>query len=132
GGLDPRWSGAAYRAAIQSFVGKLRAKGLFVILEVHWSSSFPGRATRQQPMLDRANGLPFWRSVAATFKADLGVAFDAYNEPFLDVTNTNHAFEGDTWECWRLGCIVTHDNEIYEAAGMQPIVDEIRGTGAKN
>jgi hypothetical protein len=130
--IDARFSGKTYRDEITGFVKRLRAHGLWVIVEVHLSSTIAGKATRQQPMLDRDNGLPFWRSVATTFAGDRGIVFDAFNEPFLTVKNTNHAFENDVWECWRLGCQVTDDGETYIAAGMQPIVDEIRGAGAKN
>jgi endoglucanase len=130
--VDARYAGKVYRDAIIAFVERIRMRGMYVALEVHWSSSIEGQATQQQPMLDRVTGLPFWKSVAQTFAADRGVAFDVFNEPFLNVTNTNHAFSDDVWECWRLGCQVTGNGESFVAAGMQPLVDEIRGTGAKN
>lgn len=129
---DPRYAGKAYRDAITELVDRFRKRDIYVALEVHWSSSIANKATQQQPMLDREYGLPFWKSVAQTFASDRGVIFDPYNEPFLTVTNTNHAFADDVWECWRLGCTVTGVGETFVSAGMQPIVDEIRGTGAKN
>lgn len=129
---DPRYAGKPYRDAIVAFVDRFRARGIYVALEVHWSSSIAGKALQQQPMLDREYGLPFWRSVAQTFAADRGVVFDVFNEPILTVTNTNHAFADDVWECWRLGCVVTGIGETFTSAGMQPLVDEIRSAGAKN
>jgi endoglucanase len=131
-GLDPRYSGDPYRRAITRFVTRLRARGLYVILEVHLSSSLPGGADRARPMLDRTYGLPFWRSVAQTFAHDRGVVFDAFNEPFLDTDNTRDAYQGDVWQCWRWGCQVTHDGETYISAGMENIVYEIRQAGALN
>lgn len=130
--VDPKWSGQPYRDAIGQLVQKLRDRDLYVILEVHWSSSIAGNAKQQQPMLDRDNGIPFWKSVADTFKGDRGILFDLYNEPFLDVTNTNHAYADDPWSCWRLGCQVQYNNETYISAGMQPILDTIRETGSLN
>jgi len=131
-GLDPQWSGQAYKDAIVTFVNRLRARNLYVVLEAHWSSTIPGQATKQQPMIDREYGLPFWKSMGETWKDDRGVVFDPYNEPFLDASNTNGAFDGDVWECWRLGCTVQGNGEQFIAAGYQPLVDEIRDTGAKN
>jgi hypothetical protein len=131
-GVDPRYSGKPYRDAIGALVTELRAKDLYVIVEVHWSSSIAGQAVEQQPMLDRDNGLPFWHSVADTFKDDPGILFDVYNEPFLDVTNTNHAYDDDPWACWRLGCEVHFKSETYVSAGVQPVIAEIRAAGATN
>jgi hypothetical protein len=132
GGPDPRYTGKPYRDALGDFVTRIRKKKLYVILEVHWSSSIAGQALQQQPMIDRTNGLPFWHSIADTFKGDGGIVFDLYNEPFLDVVNTNHAYNDDPWSCWRLGCEVQWLTETYIAAGMQPIIDEVRDAGAKN
>jgi endoglucanase len=131
-GVDARYAGQPYRDAIVGFVDRLRARGLYVVLEAHWSSSIAGQATKQQPMIDREYGLPFWSSAAATFASDRGVMFDPYNEPYLSIANTNHAFADDVWECWRLGCDVQGTGESFVAAGMQPLVDAIRDTGARN
>jgi hypothetical protein len=132
GALDPRYSGDNYRAAIRGFVSRLRARGLYVILAAQWSSSIPGKADHQQPMLDRANGVPFWQSMSASFGTDRGILFDIFSEPFLDVSNTNHAYDGDPWQCLQHGCIVHHNGETYEALGTQGIVDVLRGAGAVN
>lgn len=129
---DPRYAGKSYRDAITTLVDRFRARGIYVVIEVHWSSSIAGKATQQQPMLDREYGLPFWKSAAQTFASDRGVVFDLFNEPFLTVANTNHAFSDDVWECWRLGCTVAGIGESFVAAGMQPLVSEVRATGAKN
>jgi hypothetical protein len=131
-GGDARYTGQPYRDAVGAFVKKLRARGLYVVLELHWSSSILGNAKKQQPMLDAKNGLPFWSGVAQAFSSDKGVVFDVYNEPFLDTTNTANAFNGDPWQCWLVGCTVSYNGETYAAAGMQPVIDAIRATGARN
>jgi hypothetical protein len=132
--IDARWQGKPYRDAIVAWIARLRARRLYVIVEAHVSSSIEGKATDEQPMIDRAHGIPFWQSIAQTFAGDRGVVFDLYNEPFLDVQNTNHAYNDDPWGCWKDGCIVTapSSGETYEAAGMQPLLDTVRGAGAEN
>jgi len=130
--IDPRWQGQPYRDAIVAWVGRLRARGIYVILENHLSSSIEGQATAMQPMIDHAHGLPFWQSIAQTFGGDRGILFDLYNEPALDVTNTNHAYNGDPWACWKDGCIVVSNGETYEAAGMQELIVTVRDAGSEN
>jgi hypothetical protein len=48
--------------------------------------------------------------------------FDLFNEPYLDLAGA-----GDAWGCWLSGCNV----QGYQSAGMQAMVDAVRGTGAK-
>ena len=81
-------------AAIADFVARLNGAGLVVILDLHWSASDSGIALGQAPMPDRDHSPEFWRQVAATFKGN--------------------------------------DAVIFQAAGMQELVDAVRGTGATN
>lgn len=38
GGIDPAFSGSAYRAAIAGYVAELQSVGLYVILDLHWAA----------------------------------------------------------------------------------------------
>jgi hypothetical protein len=135
-GLDPRLSGDDYRAAIARYVRDLRARGLYVILDLHWSAPAEIAADHQLPMADAANAPDFWRSVATVFANDAGVVFDVFNEPYLDTAlcTNGHGASIDSWACLRDGCTVTIDDGAitYETAGTQSLVDAIRGTGARN
>jgi hypothetical protein len=125
-GVAPAWSGATYRAAIADFVARLKAAGLVVILDLHWSASDSGVALGQAPMPNRDHSPEFWRQVAAAFKGNDAVIFDLFNEPYPD----NNADSPEAWRCWRDGG--TCRGVSYQAAGMQELVDAVRGTGATN
>ncbi|MDT4922261.1 MAG: endoglucanase [Pseudonocardiales bacterium] len=113
-----------YRNAVAGWVNRIRAAGIFVIVDNHVATDGSGPATDILPMADqRAVGM--WRSVATRFKNVRGVAFDMYNEP-------NHI----GWSCWRDGCRIPADtwlgNKAYTAVGMQDLVTAVRSTGARN
>jgi len=126
GGVDPRFSGDVYRAAIVDFVRQLRARGLFVIVELHWSAPGSALATGQQPMADADHSIAFWRSVAPRFAEDRGVILDLFNEPFLEAQ--------DPWSCLRDGCVIQGKNGVgsYRTAGTQAMLDAVRAAGARN
>ena len=66
----------------------------------------------------------------SSFRTDPGVVFDLFNEPFLDSSNAQTA---DPWTCWRDGCTVNAGNGVgapWRSAGMQSLVDAVRGAGA--
>lgn len=115
-GVDPRFGGAAYRAAIVDYVKVLHEFGLVAILELHISSPGQTLATTMQVMADADHSPAFWRSVASHFKNDRSVVFDLFNEPH-DIS----------WTCWRDGCRTAAG---WQAAGMQSLVDAVRSTGA--
>ncbi|MBS1878050.1 MAG: cellulase family glycosylhydrolase [Actinobacteria bacterium] len=121
-GISAEVGGAAYRAAIKGYVKRLERKGLYVILDLQWSAPGTQRAESLVPLPDAEHGPAFWTSVAREFKGNRGVLFDLFNEPR----------PGVSWECWRSGCEV-HDEVVgsYRAAGMQQLVNAVRGTGAK-
>jgi endoglucanase len=125
-GVDPALGGAVYAAAIVAFVERLHAHGLYVILDLHWTAPGATRASGQQPMVDRDHGPELWRSVAVAFAGDPAVVFDLFNEPFLSPAFT----DADPWACWRDGCEVRFKGASYASAGMQELVDAVRGTGA--
>jgi endoglucanase len=119
-GLTPAHSGSAYRAAIEDYVARLNAAGLYVILDVHWSAPGSERALGHQDMLDASHGYTLWRSIATAFKHRPAVLFDLYNEPHNVGGNT----AAEEWQCWAHGC--------GEYAGMDGLVSAVRSTGARN
>ena len=57
--------------------------------------------------------------------------FDLYNEPYISASDV----QGDVWQCWLNGCSVTGGNGVsgsWTSAGMQQLVDAVRGAGAPN
>jgi len=125
-GAPAAYSGTAYRQAIQSYVTILNQKGLYAILELHWSAPGTQKATGQQPMPDRDHSVTFWSQVAAAFKGNDAVLLEPYNEPYPDNNSDTLA----AWKCWRDGG--TCPGQSFQAAGMQEIVTAIRATGATN
>jgi endoglucanase len=114
-----RVSESAYRTAVINYVRLLNANGIIAIIDLHWSDGPNGQAVNQQPMPDAANGIPFWTSVAQTFKGNNSVIFDLFNEPYPS-----------SWACWENGG--TGCGASYKMAGMQQMINAIRATGAKN
>ncbi|MCC3764491.1 cellulase family glycosylhydrolase [Glycomyces sp. TRM65418] len=112
----PEWTGENYRAFIEDWVTRLTEAGIYVILDLHWSSPGTEPAEGQQQMADADHSPDFWTSVAERFKDNPAVLYDLYNEPH-DISD----------ECWRDGCTV---DAGWEAAGMQDLVDAVRSTGA--
>jgi endoglucanase len=128
-GLDTvpeEFRGPIYRAAIREWVATLRAAGLYVILDLHWVAPAGKRADRLRPMPDRDHAPAFWQQVAAEYGGDGAILFDLFNEPYPDHNRDTE----EAWRCWRDGgtCVGVE----YQAAGMQELVDAVRGTGATN
>ncbi|MCX3059683.1 cellulase family glycosylhydrolase [Streptomyces beihaiensis] len=138
-GLDnvkPAYAGANYQAAVKDLVSKVEAHGMTPILDLHWShGQYTGNsagcsdvhATCQKPMPDAQYAPSFWSSVATAYKDDPAVAFDLFNEPYPDRATSDAA---DAWTCWRDGG--TCPGIGYQVAGMQDLVDAVRGAGARN
>jgi hypothetical protein len=135
-GVNPAYAGAAYIAAIKSYVVLLEQNGLNVILDLHWtdgaytgnSSGCSGAtAVCQKPMPDAAGAVPFWTSVASTFKGDDAVVFDLFNEPYPERATGS---ETSGWTCWRDGGTCPGIN--YTVAGMQSLDNAVRSSGATN
>jgi len=113
------YSGATYQAAITDFVGKLNAHGIAAIVEMHWNAPGTMQATGQQQMPDEDHAPAFWTSVAGVFGNNGSVILDLYNEP--------HDID---WSCWQNGG--TCSGVSFQVAGMQELLDTVRGAGAKN
>lgn len=125
-GIDPAYSGQAYQDALAAFVDRLGDHGLATILELHWSAPGDRLADGQSPMPDRDHTPAFWAEVAERFGDNGSVVFDLFNEPFPD----DNSDTGEAWRCWRDGGACAGMD--YQAAGMQELVDTVRGTGATN
>ena len=91
--MNSAYAGANYISAIKAYVSLLNANGMVAILDLHWTDGAytgPGsgcssaQATCQKPMPDAAQAIPFWTSVASTFKGNDAVIFDLFNEPYPD------------------------------------------------
>lgn len=125
-GAPPTYSGAAYQQAIRDYVDLLIANELVPILELHWSAAGTGIADGQEPMPNRDHTIDFWTQVADAYKDDASVILDLFNEPYPD----NNQDTEEAWTCWRDGgtCVGVD----FQAAGMQELVDAVRGTGATN
>ncbi|MFI1100447.1 cellulose binding domain-containing protein [Streptomyces melanogenes] len=134
--IDPAYGGSRYISAVQDLAHRVEAHGMTPIVELHWSyGQYTGNsagcsdvhATCQKPMPDAQYAPAFWSSLATTFKSDPAVVFDLFNEPYPDrATSTTD----QAWSCWRDG---GHCPGIgYEVAGMQDLLDAVRGAGARN
>lgn len=136
--LKLRYRGVVYQRAVAAYVQLLNRNGLVAILDLHRSDgryAGPGahckttvKAFCMKPMPDAAHAIPFWISVARTFKTNNAVIFDAFNEPFPN--RAPGAAEAEAWQCWQLGGNCTGIG--YQVAGMQSLVTAIRSTGARN
>ena len=125
-GATDQYSGEKYQQAIKDYVDLLTKNGMATILELHSTAPGGEKATGQKPMLNKDHSVEFWKQVAGTFKDNQSVIFDPHNEPFPDGNKDTDA----AWTCWRDGGNCSGMD--FEAAGMQEIVDTIRGAGAKN
>lgn len=129
-GIPPERRGAEYRKAVTDHVEMINARGMVAILDLHWHA--PGtRQTDNNPMANRDNSPRFWASVAEHFKGNDQVVFELVNEPHPDGNQDTD----EAWRCWRDGgtCSNTVDHKTgqpYVAAGMQELLDAVRGTGA--
>jgi endoglucanase len=135
--VNSAYAGANYINAIKSEVSLMNSNGLAVILDLHWTDgTYTGpsagcssaQATCQKPMPDAAQAIPFWASVASTFKGNDAVIFDLFNEPYASRADNNNTTEG--WQCWETGSPCTGIS--YPVAGMQQMINAVRGAGANN
>jgi hypothetical protein len=129
-GVAPQYAERNYRRAIDAEVRHLERANIVPILDLHVvvprDFTVRPRVWGLRPMPDVEHAVPFWRSVAKRYGHDRKVVFDLYNEP-----NTV------SWRCLREGCWITRDAfddsvPDYRAVGMQRLVNEVRGQGARN
>ena len=132
-------SGATYQQAIKDYANLLVSNGINPIIDLHWtygSVNLGGNgnctdvnATCQKPMPDAQFAPQLWTSVATAFKGNNAVLFDLFNEPWPDNAD-GYASVANEWTCWRDGG--TCGGIGYQVAGMQSLVNAVRGTGASN
>jgi endoglucanase len=131
-------AGTNYQQAVAAYVNLLNANGIVAILDLHWTDgTYTGnsagcssaQATCQKPMPDAAEAIPFWTSVASTFKGNDAVIFDLFNEPYPDRALST---ETAAWQCWLNGGSSCTAGISYPVAGMQQMVNAVRSTGANN
>ncbi len=134
--VNSAYAGSNYIAAIKAYVSLLNANGMVAILDLHWTDGLytgnssgcsSAEATCQKPMPDAAQAIPFWTSVANTFKGNDAVIFDLFNEPYASRA-TGSTTTG--WQCWLNGG--TCAGIGYQVAGMQAMVNAVRSAGANN
>jgi endoglucanase len=136
--VNAAYRGEAYQNAVKSYVALLVENGITPIVELHWSHGLwtgydshcqTANAECQKPMPDAQYAPEFWKQVATTFKGDTAVVFDLFNEPYPN--NLQVMDYAQSWKCWRDGGSAC-PGLTYEAAGMQDLLDAVRGTGATN
>ena len=134
--VNSAYAGATYQQAVKDYVSLLNSNGLVAILDLHWTDGqYTGNsagcsdahATCQKPMPDAAQAVPFWSSVATTFKGNNAVVFDLFNEPYPERATGD---ETTGWQCWKNGG--TCNGITYQVAGMQTLVTAVRNAGATN
>jgi len=134
--VNPAYAGANYINAIKAYVSLLNANGMVAILDLHWTDgAYTGpsagcssaQAVCQKPMPDAAQAVPFWTSVAQTFKGNNAVIFDLFNEPYASRATGNTT---TGWQCWLSGG--TCAGIGYQVAGMQGMVNAVRSASASN
>jgi len=116
-GINSAYAGANYQNAIKSYVTLLNSKGLYAILDLHWAAAGSRVADYQPEMADADHSPLFWQQVANAYKGNNSVIFEMFNEPY-----------GISWSCWRDG----GNCSSFNVAGMQTLVNAVRGTGATN
>ena len=135
--VSSAYAGTSYINAIKAYVNLLNENGIVAILDLHWTDgTYSGpssgcgsaQAVCQKPMPDSAQAIPFWTSVANTFKGNDAVIFDLFNEPYASRADNNNTTEG--WQCWETGSPCTGIS--YPVAGMQQMINAVRGAGANN
>jgi hypothetical protein len=136
--------GGNYQATVEKSVADANAAGLYVILDLHFSApnqnGKPLCPNVENAMADSDNAVPFWTSIANQFKANPAVIFELFNEPFL--SSGNAALVGDApWQTLLSGGSVSKFaysggagsmSLTWSIAGMQQLLDAVRGTGANN
>jgi endoglucanase len=123
-GVDARYANKSYQDAITSYVNRLNAHGVYVILNLHFSAPGATLPKDQVEMPDRDHAKDFWTGVATAFKDNHAVLFDLFNEPYPDSNQDTTA----AWQCVKSGG--TCPGVPFPAAGMQELTDAVRATGA--
>jgi hypothetical protein len=120
-GVAAAYAGANYQGGIKSWVNLLISNNIYPILALFWNAPGSTQATGQEPMPDADHSPTFWQQVAGAFAGQPQVLFDLYNEPYPG-----------SWSCWLNGGSACSGDVPFAAAGMQTLVNSVRGAGATN
>ena len=120
--------GQAYRAIVDEIVQLCASRGVYIMLELHWSNAGVwGEQIGQHSMPDE-HSVTFWKDLAPLYANHPAVIYDLYNEPH-DVS----------WDIWLNGGEITdrpnrrnQTPRTFKAVGMKPLFDTVRGCGARN
>src|SRR5258708_29635418 len=137
--VQAQYRGPRYRKAVEAYVQLLNRNGIVAILDLHWTDGrYTGphahcpdtaEAMCQKPMPDAAQAIPFWKSMARTFKGNNAVIFDVFNEAFPERTAGGSEAEG--WRCWlRGGSFCARLG--HQGAGVQSLGTASPPTRARN
>jgi hypothetical protein len=143
--------GSNYQATVIQSVKDATAAGLYVILDMHWSGpnvAITGQANpvpqtpfeaggAQNPMADADHAITFWTSVANAFKGNPAVMFELYNEPYFwwiqsGANQWDVLLNGGTITQYVTGTNTYQIVYNWKSAGMQQMLNAVRGTGATN
>jgi endoglucanase len=120
-GVAKAYSGAAYRAGIVAYVGRLQRLGITPEVSLMWAA--PGRhlATSQPPAPDADHSPAVWTSLARTFRINHNVILGVWSEPTVSAA------------CFANGgvCGATYgpSNAPYRSAGAIQAVRLMRAAG---
>ena len=134
-GVTAQLSAVAYRTLIERWVAALHRSGIVTILDLHWAAPGGYVADREWPMADADHSLAFWSQVAARFASTPGVVSTTCTTSRRSAIRSPSSV---SWDCWLHGCDTTaavSANGVptsvrYRTAGMQQLVDAVRGAGA--
>jgi len=120
--------GKAYRAIVDEIVKLCVSKGVYIMLELHWSNAGVWGEQIGQHSIPDEHIAEFWKDFAPIYANHPAVIYDLYNEPH-DVS----------WDIWLNGGEITdrpnRRNQkpiTFKAVGMQQLLDIVRAAGAKN
>ena len=106
--------GENYRASFKNLVDILTAKGMFLVLDLHWTGARGEAATSLKSLPNTTYSELFWTQIASLYKDQGNIAFNLFNEP--------HGIT--SWRVLRDG--------TGSYVGMQALADAVRDTGASN
>ncbi len=130
-GVASSVGGANYQMPISQAVDLItQTNSMVAILDLHITAAGTTPAESQAPMADLDHSVTFWQEVAAAYKGNSRVVFDLFNEPNLPGTTAQKDL------CWKNGSTAPNSGDCpmvdFAVAGMQTLVDTVRGAGADN
>ena len=120
------FSGGNYQSIVSSAVSALNQAGIYVILDLHETSASNSCPNAQDYMANTVHSVTFWQQVAQQYANNPAVMFELFNEPH---SSGNQIPESQAeWNELLNGGL--NGNSQY--AGMQQLLNAVRGAGASN